>query len=170
MLWSMTAARPDTFARSSVTMVTIGVRSVTYSGCGGGRCGAVCKKEPGVRYRGSVESRERGVTYHLVPTSVWEEQSNSQWYTPEGFDAEGYIHCTNGLDMLLTVGNRYYRNDTRPYTVLILEVQKIECPVRYDDPDEIFPHIYGPLNTNAVVGRIVARRDGSGRFIPYSRE
>lgn len=111
-----------------------------------------------------------GVTYHLTPTEVWERQKDTSAYIPESYSQDGFIHCTNGLDELVAVGNRYYREDQRPFLVLILDVSKIESPVRYDDPKETFPHVYGPLNTNAVVGLLVAKREEDGTFISYTKE
>ena len=31
--------------------------------------------------------------------------------------------------------------------------------------DEPFPHIYGPLNVDAVTGTAELRRDGQGRYV-----
>jgi uncharacterized protein (DUF952 family) len=103
-----------------------------------------------------------------VPAEVWSHQEDSTEYLPEGFDREGFIHCTNGLQELIDVANRYYAGDMRPFRVLILKMDQIASPVRYDDPQEIYPHIYGPLNTSAVVGMLDARRDEQGTFVSFS--
>lgn len=122
-----------------------------------------------MRYAGSAECREMGITYHLAPTDVWERQKDASTYLPEAYEQDGFIHCTNGLDELVAVGNHYYKNDRRPFLVLILKLSKIESLVRYDDREEVFPHVYGALNTNAVVGLLVARREEDGTFISYAR-
>ena len=44
------------------------------------------------------ESREAAITYHLVPVAVWEGRQDKDSYTPEAFDTDGFIHCTNGTD------------------------------------------------------------------------
>ena len=121
-----------------------------------------------MRYADAPACRAAGVTYHLVPKQVWEKQREQSEYLPEAFSQDGFIHCTNGLEELVNVGNRYYTSDERPFLVLILDVSKIQAPVRYDDPDEIYPHIYGPLNTDAVVGTLEVRRDENGTFLPFS--
>ena len=132
------------------------------------RIGSV--KELLLRYADSTECREKGVTYHLAPSEVWDRQSDERTYLPDDYDRDGFIHCTNGLDELVAVGNRYYKTDERQFRVLILDLAKVESPVRYDDPNEIFLHIYGPLNTNAVVGLLLAKRDEDGTFVSYTRE
>lgn len=122
-----------------------------------------------MRYKTSSECKLAGVTYHLAPEAVWKEQSDTATYLPESFDREGFIHCTDGLDELMAVANRYYTADTRPFLVLILQVDKIQSPVRYDDLSAIFPHIHGPLNTNAVIGVIPVQRDEDGTFVSFSK-
>lgn len=123
-----------------------------------------------MKYASARESRDAGVTYHLVPAEEWERQRERPTYRPQAFDIDGFIHCTNGLDELVAVGNHYYREDPRPYLALILKLDAIESEVRYDDPDHIFPHIYGSLNTSAVVGMLEARRAEDGRFVSFSRD
>lgn len=123
-----------------------------------------------MRYTTVAASRTAGVAYHLVPSDVWDGQQHAPEYLPEAYDDDGFIHCTHGLDELLAVANRYYMGDSRPYKVLILKVELIDPPMRYDDPGEVFPHIYGPLNTNAVVGMLDAKRGEDGRFISFFRD
>lgn len=110
------------------------------------------------------ESRQpSGHTLHLIPEPVWESVKNDVTYVPEHFEQDGFVHCTDGEQNLLGVGNAFYRNDDRPYLVLVLDVDRLQSPVRYDDPAQIYPHIYGPVNLDAVVEvrRVVRLADGS---------
>jgi uncharacterized protein (DUF952 family) len=116
-------------------------------------------------YQSSSEAREAGITYHLVPNEYWESNGQGEIYSPEAFAADGFIHCTNGIERLLWVGNEFYTGDPRSFRVLVLDVKSIESPVRYDDPNHDFPHIYGPLNTSAVVGTLTVERNDTGAFI-----
>lgn len=118
-------------------------------------------------YRSPADARQAGVTYHLVPTTVWEDQKSRPNYTPEAYAADGFIHCTNGLDQLLKIANMFYVLDPRPFTTLVLAVSDISSPVRYDDPDSMFPHIYGPLNTSAVRNTLGVDRANNGTFIGF---
>ena len=36
--------------------------------------------------------------------------------------------------------------------------------LRYDDEGQVYPHIYGPLNTDALIGTMAVGRDDAGRF------
>ena len=114
------------------------------------------------------ESRNAGVTYHLVPAKAWDTRGQGAEYTPEAYDADGFIHCTNGLEPLRDVANMFYREDERDYLVKVLEMSRITSEVRYDDPNEVYPHIYGSLNTDAVIGTLAAERDADGRFTGFT--
>ena len=117
------------------------------------------------QYHDSIESRNAGITYHLVAEPIWERSRSAASYLPEAFDRDGFVHCTNGTDQLVQVANMFYVDDPRPFRVLVIDVSRIESEVRYDDPDHLFPHIYGPLNTSAVRGELAVVRDDNGPFL-----
>ena len=107
-----------------------------------------------------------GIVYlHLTPVKVWERQRAKATYLPEAYDADGFIHCTLGDDLVVAVGNRYYRDDPRPYVVLDIDPVRLNSEVRFEDPDAVYPHIYGPLDTSAVTGLCQIVRDETGTFI-----
>lgn len=116
----------------------------------------------------TVDSREADITYHLAVTEVWNRQKESGTYLPEAYEQDGFIHCTNGLDQLVKVANFFYKDDDRSHMVLILDVSKITSPVQYDDPKETYPHIYGPLNTDAAIAVLIPERAGDGEYIRFS--
>lgn len=118
-----------------------------------------------IEYRDSAESKRNDITYHLAIVEEWEAQKDSDNYKPYVFDADGFIHCTNGLDLLTEIANMFYKRSSEPRTILVLDMNKIESEVRYDDPDETFPHIYGSLNPTAVIAELPVKRGEDGTFI-----
>lgn len=120
-----------------------------------------------LRFDGADESRAAGLAYHLTPTETWDRQKASGLYLPEAFEQDGFIHTTNGLGPLLEVANLFYQGDGRDYRVLVLSVPDLNADVRYDDDNRIYPHIYGPLNTSAVVGVLPVRRGDDGAFLGF---
>lgn len=118
-----------------------------------------------MQYKTVEESRSANIAYHLAPGELWERQRTAGSYVPEAFEQDGFIHATNGTDRLLWVANEFYKGDGRPYTVLVIDLTKLSSPVRYDDPEEAYPHIYGPLNADAVVGELVVQRAADGSFV-----
>lgn len=118
-----------------------------------------------IEYRDSAESKANGITYHLAHVDEWNSQKAGDTYKPSVFDVDGFIHCTDGLDLLTEIANMFYKQDSEPRTVLVLDVKAIESDVRYDDPEHRFPHIYGPLNPSAVIAELPVTRADDGTFV-----
>jgi glutathione S-transferase len=104
------------------------------------------------------------VTLHLCPLEVWNAQKHSGQYLPEAYLRDGFIHCTDGDDELVAVGNRYYTSDPREFVVISVDLVTNTANWKYEDPERIFPHIYGPIFPAAVVGIRPVLRDGDGTF------
>lgn len=118
-----------------------------------------------IEYRESAASKTNDITYHLAITDEWMAQKDGNSYKPYVFDSDGFIHCTNGLDLLTQIANMFYQESPDPRVVLVLDMRKITSEVRYDDPDETFPHIYGPLNPDAVIAELPVQRGENGEFL-----
>ena len=106
--------------------------------------------------------------YHLVPRDELERQAPATDYLPAAYEADGFIHLTDGAEELAIVGNRYYRADPRPYLALVIDLARVRAPVRYEDPRRVYPHIYGPLNRDAIVAILDVPRAPDGTFLPIS--
>ena len=113
--------------------------------------------------------REPAVTLHLVPEDVWLAREDKSRYLPDGFSSEGFIHCTHGHDVLIEVGNRYYRDDPRPYLVLEVDLEQVAALVKYEDDERRFPHIYGPLERHAVRRIFRIERSADGTFVAIGK-
>jgi uncharacterized protein (DUF952 family)/catechol 2,3-dioxygenase-like lactoylglutathione lyase family enzyme len=102
---------------------------------------------------------------HIVDRDAWARAKAAGSYEPESLQNEGFIHCSTGSTFLATA-QRYYKG--RPNLVLLCidpglvtnEIKYEEVPLREDR----FPHIYGPLNLDAVVDEIEFPCDESGEF------
>lgn len=118
-----------------------------------------------IEYRDSAESRVNGITYHLAVKDEWESQRDKEFYKPQAFAADGFIHCTDGLELLTEIANMFYKASPEERTVLVLAVNEVDAEVCYDDPEHRFPHIYGALNTSAVIAELPVRRADDGTFL-----
>ena len=105
------------------------------------------------------------ITFHLVPSPVWDAQRHGELYVPEAFATEGFVHCTDGEQAVIDTANRYYQRDARPYVVLSVDTDALAAPVRYDDSARIYPHVYGPIEIEAVTIVREIERDADGRFV-----
>jgi uncharacterized protein (DUF952 family) len=103
------------------------------------------------------------VTFHLTPEPVWSEHRGLNEYQPEGFNEEGFVHCTHGEALVLEVANRYYKDDSRPFLLLEVDLDQVSAPAIYEDDERLYPHIYGPIERQAVqrVHRLERTSDGT---------
>lgn len=118
-----------------------------------------------MEYQTAAQCQQAGVTLHMTPTDVWERQRSGPTYLPESYAADGFIHCTDGLETLLAVGNSFYQTDPRPYVVFVVDCAMLSSPLQYDDASGLFPHIYGPIQTAAIREVAVMDRSPDGEFL-----
>ena len=104
-------------------------------------------------------------TYHLTPNEHWQTQSTRATYVPERFTDDGFIHCTDTIEEVVAVGNRYYQGDERQYLLLEIDCGAVTAPIVYEDAARNFPHVYGPLEISAVRRVLEVNRDDAGRFL-----
>ncbi len=114
---------------------------------------------------------------HITPADHFRTQEKSGVYVTGSLTAEGFIHCTKELEVMLRVANRFYRNVQGDVLILVIDPRKVKAEVKYEppahpepDPDSplnsiLFPHIYGTLNLDAVIEVRVAKRADDGTFL-----
>jgi hypothetical protein len=112
--------------------------------------------------------------YHLVTEGEFRAQVKGNAYVPARFEQDGFIHCTGDPDTLLSVANDYFSGTGEPVLVLVIKTAKLTTEVRFEPPapvagsgtshleeTRLFPHVYGPLNLDAVTEIGVLQKSGS---------
>lgn len=90
--------------------------------------------------------------YHIVTPEQWEQWSDKEHYEAPGFQQEGFIHlCTE--EQIAGVLERYY-SDVPDILLLHVDTDELTAPLKWEAAtnDELFPHLYGPLNKSAIAG------------------
>ena len=105
-------------------------------------------------------------TYHLVSRQAWEAADPRRPYLPASFPAEGFVHCTDGAEELAATANRYFSAHDGELLALVIDRQRLTSPVRYEDPRNVYPHIYGPVQREAITGVRPMQRDSTGAWLP----
>lgn len=105
------------------------------------------------------------IIYHLAVQSEWEASSNLPQYQVASLAEEGFIHCSEDEAQMLRVANRLFQGRT-DLLVLDLDADKLTAPIKREPSrsGEIYPHIYGPINTDAVVRVRALRPNPDGSF------
>ncbi len=92
------------------------------------------------------------IIYHIVTPEIWEEYKNEKFYEAKSLRTENFIHCSFA-EQLDGVLERYYKDAEK---VLILEIETEKLTARLINEistgGEIYPHIYGKINRDAIVG------------------
>ncbi len=90
--------------------------------------------------------------YHIVLPEVWEKFKEEKFYEADSLASEGFIHCSFA-DQLEVVFERYYK-DAEKVLILTIDTEKLTSKLieEFSTNNEIYPHIYGGINRNAIVG------------------
>jgi len=86
-------------------------------------------------------------------------------YRNTSLTEEGFIHCSTPQQILGTA-NDYYRGQSG-LVLLCISSKKVKSPIVYEDFYEkgmAFPHIYGPLNVDAITQMIDFPSNADGSF------
>jgi uncharacterized protein (DUF952 family) len=109
------------------------------------------------------------VIYHIATAADWARAQAAGQYTISTLGRtlaeEGFIHASTA-EQVAPVANMFYQGRA-DLVVLVLDTDRIRPEIRLEPApgwDEPFPHIYGPLNTDAVAATRRLEPDADGRF------
>ncbi len=96
-----------------------------------------------------MESDRKVFIIHLCSQADWEHALTTGEYRADSLASEGYIHCSLPAQ-IEWVANQYYRGN--PNLILLwINPSHLNSELRWEQSDgKTFPHIYGPLNLEAV--------------------
>lgn len=103
-------------------------------------------------------SDQTRVIFHVATAADWALALASGEYTTSTIgvtlEQEGFIHAARG-DQWEDVRRRYYAEVSQPLVLLVVDVARLESPWREDSVgDATYPHVYGPINTDAVLAAV----------------
>ena len=102
--------------------------------------------------------------YHITPIHMYRSAMFSGIYRGDTLDTQGFIHCSM-RHQVIPVAEVWFRGQCN-LLLLEIDVSGLNSEVRYETaPDGgEFPHIYGPLNLNAVKKVWTFEPDVQGHF------
>lgn len=92
------------------------------------------------------------IIYHITTSEQWEEAKRLGHYDSDTLATEGFIHCSTE-PQVAGVLERYYKGRTG-LVKLTIDRDKVQPPLVFElagSINQVFPHIHGPLNLDAVV-------------------
>ena len=92
------------------------------------------------------------IIYHITPLNTWREALESGAYSADSLEKDGFIHCCT-KDQTDGILKTWFQGES---DLVLLEIDQtlLSAEVKYEDSHgsgELFPHIYGPLNLDAVM-------------------
>jgi len=110
------------------------------------------------------------IILHIAHRNEWEASDSTGYYKPPSLNSDGFIHCST-IEQTVDTANQYYA-DQQDLVLLFIDERKTKAEVKYEAPacvsdqrvTSLFPHIYGPLNTTAVVRVVEFVPDADGKF------
>jgi len=101
--------------------------------------------------------------YHITTRDDWAEAEIQKIYKPPSLTTEGYIHLSTDKQLLLSA-NKFYRGKSDLLVVAINE-KRLDEHLKFESADDdSFPHLYGPLNLDAVVEVVGLPLGDGGEF------
>jgi uncharacterized protein (DUF952 family) len=90
------------------------------------------------------------VLFHITTRDEWEAAVAAGEYRPASLQSEGFVHLSHERQWR-GAANRFFRGRAG-LVLLSIERERLRCEVREEEADgDAFPHLYGPLNLDAVV-------------------
>lgn len=110
---------------------------------------------------------------HIIARDAWESARQSAEIRAPSLESQGFIHLSTA-EQIVRVANKHYPG-VHGLAILVVDAEMLTAPLRWEPPDmpgespapsdEMFPHLYGPLNVAAVRGVVDFPPMPDGTFI-----
>ena len=111
--------------------------------------------------------------FHITTRKDWDTAQAKGEYIIESLKTEGFIHCST-LAQVLPVAEKFYKGQSG-LVLLVIEPTLLSSELKWEPPSggtpppgvpegDSFPHVYGPINVDAVVNTVDFMFDTNGKF------
>ena len=111
--------------------------------------------------------------YHITSWQAWSEARERGDYRTESLDNEGFIHCST-QEQVVPVAQKFYQGQGS-LLLLVIEPERLTSDLKWEPPaggtpppgvadGDLFPHIYGPINLEAVVRVFDLQSQPDGKY------
>ena len=118
---------------------------------------------------------------HITSREAWKTAQEQGQYTSPSLTSEGFIHCSTQAQVL-PVAEKFYKGQTG-LILLVIDSTRLSSELKWEPPfdgsppegkhlhlrrvpvSDTFPHVYGPINLDAVVQIIDFEPTAEGKFI-----
>ena len=97
---------------------------------------------------------------HITTRQAWMDATQAGRYVSPSLKSEGFIHCST-YAQALPVAEKFYKGQTG-LVLLMIDPARLASGLKWEPPsdgaspsglraDEAFPHVYGPINLDAII-------------------
>ncbi|MBV8856955.1 MAG: DUF952 domain-containing protein [Acidobacteria bacterium] len=112
------------------------------------------------------------IIFHIAARAEWDRGEAEGAYRTASLAAEGFIHCSTREQVARVAETRF--RGRQDLILLSIDSDRVGAEIRYENTEggrELFPHIYGELNADAVVRAAEIEIPESGDFtLPLDSE
>lgn len=90
--------------------------------------------------------------FHITTRADWDRSQAAREYRAASLEREGFIHLSTEEQWRHTL-HRWFHG-VEELVILRIDPRRVAAEIKYEratDRDEEFPHLYGPLETDAVI-------------------
>jgi len=120
-------------------------------------------REVATRAEAAVREGRTERLVHVVDGPAWEQFVAADAYAPDSLDEEGFVHCSTPAQVL-AVAQYHHADDSDP-KLLVIDPGRVDPDIRYEEQaDGGYAHVYGPVNSDAIVDVLDFPRE-DGQFV-----
>ena len=112
--------------------------------------------------------------YHITSRTEWGEAHERGEYRAPSLETEGFIHCSTSVQVLPVAENFYKGKNS--LLLLVIDEARLSSDLKWEPPadgtpppgvpeGDPFPHIYGPINLDAVIRAVDLETNPDGHYI-----
>jgi uncharacterized protein (DUF952 family) len=111
---------------------------------------------------------------HATSRDRWDASRQTGVHLDPSLDTDGFIHCSTATQVV-RVANFLFRGQ-HGLVLLVIDPSRLKAGLKWEPPvhpghekdapvsDDLFPHIYGPINTDAVTDVVSFEPGPDGLF------
>jgi uncharacterized protein (DUF952 family) len=101
---------------------------------------------------------------HITTRNQWTAARRAGAYRGDTLDSEGFIHCSTRYQVVAVADARFAGRTG--LVLLDIDPDAVRAEIRYEAAanGELYPHIYGPLNPDAVRAVLPLKPGRDGHF------
>jgi len=111
--------------------------------------------------------------YHITSRTEWGEARQRGEYRAPSLETEGFIHCSTSAQVM-PVAEKFYLGQSG-LLLLVIDEERLSSDLKWEPPSgdapppgvpkgDAFPHIYGPINLDAVIRAVDLESGSDGKY------